>query len=112
MQVIASHCCIGYLPLGVVLTGDVKLSYGRHHQHGSDIALEKLKYNIVDLDDKLSFRDHTTDKTNKAYEVSIHRASPVWFVHWLAIHRASPVPIYAIWLYTGLDRTYYSFVFL
>ena len=45
-------------------------------------------------------------------EVSIHRASPVWFVHWLAIHRASPVPIYAIWLYTGLARTYYSFVFL
>ena len=45
-------------------------------------------------------------------EVSIHRASPVWFVHWLAIHRASPVPIYVIWLYTGLDRTYYSFVFL
>jgi len=35
-------------------------------------------------------------------EVSIHRASPVWFVHWLAIHRVSPVPIYAIWLYTGL----------
>ena len=49
---------------------------------------------------------------NMRKEVSIHRASPVWFVHWLAIHRASPVPIYAIWLYTGLDRTYYSFVFL
>ena len=30
----------------------------------------------------------------------------------VSIHRASPVPIYAIWLYTGLDRTYYSFVFL
>ena len=57
-------------------------------------------------------------RTNKrrvyVNEVSIHRASPVWFVHWLAIYTglASPVPIYAIWLYTGLDRTYYSFVFL
>jgi len=34
-----------------------------------DIALEKLS-NIVDLgvnfDDKLSFKDHITDKTNKA----------------------------------------------
>ena len=39
---------------------------------GSDIALEKLS-NIVDLgvnfDDKLSFKDHITDKTNKAYGV-------------------------------------------
>jgi len=30
------------------------------------------------------------------YEVSIHRASPVWF--------------YIGWLYTGLDGTYYSSV--
>jgi len=40
------------------------------NQHGSDIALEKLN-NIVNLgvnfDNKLSFRDHITDKTNKAY---------------------------------------------
>jgi len=39
---------------------------------GSDITLEKLS-NIVDLginfDDKLSFKDHITDKTNKAYGV-------------------------------------------
>ena len=39
---------------------------------GSAIALEKLS-NIVDLgvnfDDKLSFKDHITDKTNKAYGV-------------------------------------------
>jgi len=47
-----------------------------------------------------------SSEVNYAMEVSIHRASPVWFVHWLAIHRASPVPIYAIWLYTGLDRTF------
>ena len=53
------------------------------------------------------------DQQQHNNEVSIHRAtSPVWFVHWLAIHRASPVPIYAIWLYTGLNRTYYSSVFL
>ena len=44
-------------------------------------------------------------------QVSIHRASPVWFLHWLAMHRASPVAIYPIWLYTGLDRTYYSSYF-
>jgi len=40
--------------------------------YGSDIALEKLS-NITDLganlDDKLSFKDHITDKTNKAYGV-------------------------------------------
>ena len=53
------------------------VSYGRHvtdYQYhvnhcGFDIALEKLS-NIVDLvvnfDDKLSFKDHITDKTNKA----------------------------------------------
>ena len=59
--------------------------------------------------------DDTADRggpTNYRNELSIHRASPVWFVHWLAIHMASPVPIYPIWLYTGLDRTYYSSVFL
>ena len=56
------------------------ISYGRHvtdyqyHMNhcGSAIALEKLS-NIVDLgvnfDDKLSFKDHITDKTNKAYGV-------------------------------------------
>jgi len=56
------------------------VSYGRHvadyqyHMNhcGSDIALEKLS-NIVDLgvnfDDKLSFTDHITDKTNKVYGV-------------------------------------------
>jgi len=50
--------------------------YGKHvtnipykYQHGSAlITLEKLN-NIVDLgvsfDDKLSFRDHIVDKTNK-----------------------------------------------
>ena len=57
-------------------------------------------------------KTHQTAHDNIKLEVSIHRASPVWFIHWLAIHRASPVPIYTIWLYTGLDRTYYSFVFL
>ena len=53
------------------------VSYGRHvtdYQYhvnhcGFDIALEKLS-NIVDLvvnfDDKLSFKDHITDKSNKA----------------------------------------------
>jgi len=48
-------------------------NYQYHMNHyGSDIALEKLN-NIVDLganfDDKLSFRDHIMDKTNKAYGV-------------------------------------------
>jgi len=42
------------------------------NQHGSDITLEKLN-NLVDFgvnfDDKLSFRDHIMDKTNKAYGV-------------------------------------------
>jgi len=50
-----------------------KTDYQYHMNHcGSDIALEKLS-NIVDLgvnfDDKLSFKDHITDKTNKAYGV-------------------------------------------
>ena len=52
---------------------------------------------------------HFTDNLN---EVSIHRDSPVWFVHWLAIHTASPVCLYVDWLYTGLDGTYYNSVFL
>jgi len=40
--------------------------------YGSDVAVEKLS-NITDLgvnfDDELSFKDHITDKTNKAYGV-------------------------------------------
>jgi len=56
------------------------VSYGRHvidyqyhmNYYGSDVAVEKLS-NITDLgvnfDDKLSFKDHITDKTNKAYGV-------------------------------------------
>ena len=56
------------------------VSYGMHvvdyqyhmNHYGSHIALEKLG-NIVDLgvnfDHKLSFKDHITDKTNKAYGV-------------------------------------------
>jgi len=56
------------------LPGYVRLRNYQYHmnQHGSDIALEKLN-NIVNLgvnfDNKLSFRDHITDKTNKAYGV-------------------------------------------
>ena len=72
-------------------------------------------YNLAAITLAVAFgkgRGHTEPAAYFAKEVSIHKASPVWFVHWLAIHRASPVPIYAIWLYTGLDRTYYSFVFL
>jgi len=47
--------------------------YQYHMNHcWSDIALEKLS-DIADLgvnfDDKLSFKDHITDKTNKAYGV-------------------------------------------
>jgi len=42
------------------------------NHYGSDVALAKLN-NIVDLgvnfDDKLSFRDHIMDKTDKVYGV-------------------------------------------
>ena len=54
------------------------VSYGRHvidyqyHMNHCSSALEKLS-NTVDLgvnfDDKLSFKDHIMDKTNKAYGV-------------------------------------------
>jgi len=54
----------------------------------------------------------TVSKYPQSQQLSEGSVYTQWFVHWLAIHRASPVPIYAIWLYTGLDRTYYSFVFL
>ena len=57
----------------VALYGRHVTDYQYHMSHyGSDIALEKLS-NIVDLgvnlDDKLSFKDHITDKINKAYGV-------------------------------------------